>query len=140
MSSPKPLEILCLVCGADTIIVRQPIYDGFKRIGDTFKCAACGHEYASEEQVPFKLKKRPGVFDESDESRKVSVFHESEKGATCRFCRHYVVNPFTQRCGLSFSPVEATDSCERFAVPDDSEKKQADSKTGSSEKQNQLTW
>ena len=123
MSSSRPVEILCTVCGADTIIVRSPIYDGFKKTGEMLKCAACGHEYASENQVPFKQNSRPGVFDASDESTKISVFHESERGKTCCYCRHYVVNPFTQRCGLHFGSVEATDSCEKFTVADDPEKK-----------------
>ena len=123
MSPSRPVEMVCTVCGADTIIVRSPIYDDFKKIGETIKCAACGHEYAGENLVPFKQKKQPGVFNESDESRKISVFCESERGKTCCYCRHYVVNQFTQRCGLHFGSVEATDSCEKFAVIDDPQKK-----------------
>jgi len=128
VSLSKPVEIICAICGADTIIIREPVYDGFKKTGETLKCAACGHVYTDENQVPFKQKKHPGIFDESDASRKVSVFHESEKGRTCCYCKHYVVNPFTQRCGLNFHPVEATDSCEQFTVADDSGKNQGVSK------------
>lgn len=118
MSPSRQLEILCTACGADTILVREPRYEGLKKAGETLKCAACGHEYAAESEVPFKQKKAPQVFDQSDAARKISVFSESEKGRTCHYCKHYVVNPFTQRCGLSFKAVEATDSCGKFEVPE----------------------
>jgi len=42
------------------------------------------------------------------------IFAEDEKGRNCRYCKHYVVNPFTQRCGLHGRTVEATDTCEDF--------------------------
>ena len=122
MSPSRQLEILCAACGADTLIVREPRYDGLKKTGETFKCAACGHEYQDESAVPFKQKKPLVIFNESDAARKISVFQENEKGMTCHYCRHYVVNPFTQRCGLSFKPVEATDSCGQFALPDKPDK------------------
>jgi hypothetical protein len=123
VSSSRQLEILCAACGADTILVREPRYEGLRKTGETLKCAACGREYAGENEVPFKQKATPRVFNQSDAARRVSVFQESEKGRTCRYCRHYVVNPFTQRCGLSFKPVEATDSCGKFAEPDKPDKK-----------------
>ena len=112
----KQLEIICSACGADTLLVRTPRYDGLTRAGDTLKCASCGHEYAGENEVPFKQKKPLSVFSESDASRKVVVFREDEKGRTCCYCRHYVVNPFVQRCGLRQKLVEATDFCDRFEV------------------------
>lgn len=118
MSPSRQLEILCTACGADTLIVRESRYDGLKKTGETFKCAACGYEYADESLVPFKPQKTLKVFDESDAARKISVFQADEMGVTCHYCKHYVVNPFTQRCGLSFKPVEATDACEQFAVPE----------------------
>ena len=123
MSPSRQLEIVCSACGADTILVRQPRYEGLKKTGEILKCAACGHEYAGEADVPFKQRKAPRVFNESDAGRKISVFQESEKGRTCRYCRHYVVNPFTQRCGLSFKSVEATDTCGSFEVAPKPEEK-----------------
>jgi hypothetical protein len=32
----------------------------------------------------------------------------------CRYCRQYVVNPFTQKCMLHERETSATDSCEQF--------------------------
>ena len=116
----KPVEILCSACGADALLVRRARYDGFARVGDILTCSACGHEFASEGEVPFKEgPRRPRVFTADDASRKVEVFRADEKGRTCRYCRHYVVNPFTQRCGLSFRKVEATDTCGEFAPLED---------------------
>ena len=120
----KQLEIICSACGADTLLVRIPRYDGFTRVGDTLKCASCGHEYAAESEVPFKQKNPVSVFDESDAPRKIVIFREDEKDRTCLYCRHYVVNPFVQRCGLHRRLVEATDFCDDFEV-----KKKEDKKT-----------
>ncbi len=111
----KQLEIVCSVCGADTLVVRTPKYDGFTRVGETLKCASCGHEYTAESEVPFKHRKQVSVFDASDASSKVVVFREDEKGRLCRYCRNYIVNPFVQRCGLRQKFVEATDTCADFA-------------------------
>ena len=61
------------------------------------------------------------VFTESDKSRRVDVFEDHEKQSTCRYCEHYVVNPFTQRCGLRFREVEATDSCGDFVLREEEE-------------------
>ena len=112
----KQTEITCSECGADALLVRSPRYEGFTKTGETLKCSSCGHEFASEQEVPFKKKTAARVFDESDVSRKIEVFRENEKGRTCCYCRHYLVNPFTQRCGLHMRVVEATDSCGEFAV------------------------
>ena len=112
--SPKQVEIVCAACGADTMLVREPRYEGFRKAGETLKCAACGHEYPTEESVPFKQKKQVSVFDASDASRRVSVFKAGEADVICRYCENYLVNPFTQRCGLHFRTVQATDTCGEF--------------------------
>jgi hypothetical protein len=85
-----------------------------------------------------KEKKKPGLFDEaekpipprvfsdddkpaaprifSDEEKPVApeLFKEAEKGRFCRYCKHYVVNPFVQRCARHGKEVEATDTCREF--------------------------
>ena len=81
------------------------------------KCAACGHVY-DETDVPL-VDEHVGtrkVFTEEDKSDRVEVFRDAEKNATCRHCEHYLINPFTQRCGLHFHTVEATDSCDDFTL------------------------
>jgi hypothetical protein len=111
---PASLEILCSACGADTLVRREPVYDGFKKTGEQFLCAACGHSYASEADVPFKRERNVAVFSEADRPDVVKVFREDERGGTCRVCKHYVKNPFVQRCGLHRKEVEATDTCPDF--------------------------
>lgn len=110
------IEILCPACGNETLLLREPVYDGFKRTGEALKCAGCGHTFASEAEVPFKHRRGPVVFTEADRSRTVEVFREDEKGRICRYCQHYVVNPFRQYCGRHRREVEATDSCNDFTA------------------------
>jgi hypothetical protein len=110
----KKVEIICPACGADTLLKREPVYDGLKKTGEKLSCAACGHVFAGEEEVSCKERKEVRVFTEADRIRKVEVFNESDRGGTCRHCAHYLVNPFTQRCELTFREVQATDTCPKF--------------------------
>ena len=88
---------------------------GFQKTGERLTCTACGCEYASEEDVPFKMKeKEPAVFTEDDRSAPVEVFDEGENTRLCRYCAHYIINPFTQFCAIHKKEVQATDSCDRF--------------------------
>ena len=114
MDAGRPVEIVCSACGADTLLMRKPVFEGLKKVGESLECASCGHVYAQQEDVPFKGKKVVQVFTEADKSAKVEVFEEDEAGRLCRYCRHYVVNPFTQWCGLHKKEVEATDTCPQF--------------------------
>jgi len=120
--SAHSVEIVCTACGADTLVRREPVYEGFKKVGEKLLCASCGCEFADEESVPYKrARKSPAVFSEADLSKHVDVFAGDEKHRLCRYCQHYVVNPFTQRCGLHDRVVEATDTC-----PDFEEKKESE--------------
>ena len=105
---------VCTACGADTLLVRKPRYDGFTKVGEILTCASCNHEYPSEDAVPFKGRAEIKVFTDADRSAKVEVFHEDEKGRLCRYCANYIVNPFTQWCSLHKKEVEATDACPQF--------------------------
>ncbi len=108
------VEIICAGCGRESLLKREPRYEGFKKVGERLACASCGHEYASEDEVPFKQKATPRVFDASDAPRTIKVFRENEAEDLCRHCKHFVVNPFLQRCGKHGKLVEATDSCRDF--------------------------
>lgn len=94
--------------------MREPLYEGFKRVGEELRCAACGHRFASESEVPFKKSAAAKIFDESDRPKAARVFAENEAERICRRCAHYVVNPFVQWCGLHKREVEATDTCPSF--------------------------
>ena len=122
--SGKSVEINCPACGRETLLMRQPNYDGFKRVGETLSCSACGHEFASEAEVPFKIAREAKVFSDADRSREIKIFAEDEKGRVCRYCKNYIVNPFTQYCSHHKKEVEATDTCSAFAPkPAESPKK-----------------
>lgn len=116
MAAGKPVEIVCTACGAEALLVRRPKFDGFTRVGETLTCAACGHEYASEEEVPFKGRAEVRIFTDADRSSQVKVFEEKEAEALCRHCENYVVNPFMQWCHLHKREVEATDTCPQFKL------------------------
>ena len=106
-------EIHCPACDRDTLLLREAVYDGFTRVGDRLTCAGCGHEFASEEDVPFRGRERVEIFTDEDRSHDPDVF-EGDEARFCLHCRHYVVNPFTQWCGEHRREVEATDTCDRF--------------------------
>ncbi len=106
--------IICSACNEDTFIRREPVYDGFKKVGETILCVSCGHVYAEEGHVPFKEARGSKIFSDEDRSKKVNVFKSDEKGLNCRHCDHYTVNPFMQRCGLHGVEVDATDVCDQF--------------------------
>ncbi|MBU4459678.1 MAG: hypothetical protein KJ579_03840 [Verrucomicrobia bacterium] len=107
-------EIHCPGCGRDSLLLRAPRYEGFTRVGEDLSCAACGHSFASEDEVPFREEKKVSVFTEADRSVVVDVFKDDPRGRLCRYCAHYVVNPFRQWCGLHRKEVEATQTCAKF--------------------------
>lgn len=111
----KAVEIICRHCGADTLLNREAVYVGFIRTGERLICSGCGHEYATEDEVPFKERNaEPKVFTDADRSAKIEVFDEGENQRLCRYCSNYIVNPFTQFCALHRKEVAATDTCDRF--------------------------
>lgn len=122
-----PREILCVGCGAETLVRPEPVYEGFTRKGEQFVCVSCGHVYASEDDLPGSAGAAPGasIFTEADRSPRADIFGEQEI-LNCRRCRHYVVNPFTQRCGLHGRRVAATDSCSDFSAAESEESGAAD--------------
>ena len=114
MSMGRSVEIICSGCGADTLVRCEPVYEGFKKTGEQFICTACGHVYADESEVPYKVARKVEVFTEADRPDAVEVFGDDEKQRCCRYCRHYTVNPFAQRCGLHNRFIDATDYCDDF--------------------------
>ena len=122
----KTVEIICRNCEADTLLQREAIYDGFTKTGEKLRCSACGFEYATEEEVPFKVKKvEPVIFTDADRSTAVDIFDEGESNNFCRYCANYLINPFTQFCSIHKKEVQSTDSCSQF---EQAEEKEADDK------------
>lgn len=110
-------EILCTGCGKRALVRAEPVYDGFKKVGETFVCTVCGKRYPSEAETPFvSAAKRPALFTEADKPKAPSIFRDDERKHSCCWCKNFVVNPFEQRCGLTNRAVEATDLCLRFVA------------------------
>ena len=123
------LEIICTACGADSLVRKEPIYEGLKKTGEKVFCAACGHEYSSD-QVPYKEKaKAPQVFNDDDRPIKLDIFAEGDRQQNCRHCEHYVVNPFVQRCSLHDKEVDATDVCFDFNLKEEKADEDVDQST-----------
>lgn len=114
--------IICTACGEDTLVKCEPEYDGFVKVGEKYVCVSCGHCFGSEAEVPFKEKAKMDVLSDDDMPKKTVVFGEDERGKNCRYCKHYVINPFTQRCGLHQRVVQATDMCGDFEMNENDEK------------------
>jgi hypothetical protein len=117
------LEIRCRACGHLCLARGEPVYEDFKKVSEAFVCTGCGHRYPTRAETPFvQADGRPRVFSEADRPAAVRVFRDSERRRCCGWCRHFVVNPFNQRCGLTNRVMEATDVCLRFAAkPDQAE-------------------
>lgn len=119
MGGGGQVEIVCPQCGQEALLIREPVYEGFEKVGERRKCSACGYFFADDEEPGYKLEEHVEIFGESDRSQKTEVFEDGERGILCRYCRHYVLNPFTQWCGLHRREVEATDTCDSFEKMDD---------------------
>lgn len=111
----KSMEIHCEACGETALVRAEPVYDGFKKTGEAFICLNCGKRYACAEETPFlSAVSRPKVFSDADKPKAPSIFSEDERQRSCGWCAHFVVNPFSQRCGLSNKETESTNLCVRF--------------------------
>ena len=118
MNEPiKAFEVACRACGKVAWVRAEPIYDGFRKIGEAFVCTACGERYASREETPFVSGSKPSqVFTSKDRVETPRVFEDSERRRCCGWCVHRVVNPFGQRCGKSNRGVDSTDLCVQFEL------------------------
>ena len=116
MSKPRhSMEIACRECRQVALARAEPVYDGFRKVGELFVCTACGARYASRAETPLvSAAAAPRVFSEADRPDAPQVFRESERQRCCGWCIHRVVNPFGQRCGQTNQEVESTDLCDRF--------------------------
>jgi len=110
----------CSVCGEETLFVGEAVYEGFSKTGEVQRCTVCGTEAASESGASAKTKKPDplaALFGDDAGPERVEVFDvEGETAQLCRKCAHYVLHPFTQRCGLHDREVSATDSCAQFTA------------------------
>ena len=124
VGAARPREIVCANCGQTALVRVEPVYEGFRKVGETVICTACGFRYEPGAEVPFAepQESRPRIFSDDDRPVAINIFSEEERRHSCGWCRIFVVNPFTQRCGLTNQPVEATGLCLRFeAKPGDSQ-------------------
>lgn len=107
-------QIVCTECGQEALLLREPLYEGVRKVGETLKCSACAHEFAEEADIPYKDVGKPNLFADSDRPKPPVLFDAGTIKRICRHCARYVVNPFVQRCGRTQRDVEATDTCDAF--------------------------
>ena len=112
-------KIICLNCGQESVAKPVKRYEGFQFKEEILTCAFCGVELSGKETPPPK-----------DETLK-----DLKSGGPprfCRRCRHYVVNPFVQKCMLNNREVKATDSCGHFSPsPERGKEKKSSRENGS---------
>ncbi len=105
----------CPQCGEDRLVLREAVYDGFTRVGEKRLCSVCRTELDAPAEAP-EGKPTAKLFAPEDRPRKPRIEGWEEAKQICRHCRHYIVNPFTQRCGLHMREVAATDTCPDFTA------------------------
>lgn len=111
----QQVEIICTACGQDTLLAREPVYEGFVKTGEILSCASCGHIFGDNDAVPFKRPKvTPAIFSDADRTVTAEIFGADENNRLCRYCANYVLNPFMQYCSTHKREVQATDTCRRF--------------------------
>ena len=109
------VEIICQNCKQETLLKREPIYNGFNKIGIKFSCTGCGFVFENENDIIFKKSlTNKIIFTDEDRSKNVKIFDKNENNQLCRYCAFYIVNPFTQYCSIHKKEVQATDSCNKF--------------------------
>lgn len=109
------LEIQCPGCGQETLLRREPVYDGFRKTGESLRCSGCGHPFATESDVPYVVRRAAAVFGADERPKPVVLFSEDEKTRNCRHCAHYLQNPFTQWCALHRRETDALEVCGQFS-------------------------
>jgi len=130
----KPETPICPTCNKTTLVIRQPKYDGFTRIGEELKCTECGTVFDEDAAGTAEQAKKNAIFSDNEKPKTLNLFSDDEQPETidlfagdevrfCRHCKHYVVNPFTQRCMLHNRIVEATDTCTQFTPKETDDEK-----------------
>ena len=106
----------CPTCQQECLFTREAVYDGFVKTGEAWTCSVCGAELVEESKEPDgKTDPLAAFFGDDDASEDFNLFDvEAETARSCRKCQHYVIHPFTQRCGLHDKEVAATDVCPDF--------------------------
>jgi rRNA maturation protein Nop10 len=109
----------CPVCQEETLFRLEAVYDGLRKTGERSICTQCGKALSSSPKAdsPASAKDPLSALFGDGASAEVApaLFDvEAETSRLCRKCAHYVLHPFTQRCGLHDKEVQATDSCPQF--------------------------
>ena len=116
-------EISCTACGKRSMVRREPVYEGFRKVSEIVICVSCGQRYAKQNTIPWAEKMGGlALFSDADKAQAPQIFKAEERGNSCRHCMHFVVNPFTERCGLHNRRVAATDICDDFVAAENSRK------------------
>lgn len=111
------LEINCTACGKTAFVRAEPVFHGFTKVGEAYICLACGHRYASAAETPFVEstgENGGGLFHATPKKDLADLLGIDGRHHSCRWCAHWILHPFEQRCGLTNKKTESTDECDRF--------------------------
>lgn len=110
----------CTTCEQETLFVTEALYEGFKKTGECSRCSVCGNSSSVMKESAPRTDPLAALFGENSRPEKPELFDvEGETARLCRKCTHYVIHPFTQRCGLHDREVSATDTCDQFKAKAD---------------------
>jgi len=116
----------CTQCLKESLFTSEPIYEGFKKVGETFRCTGCGAAQSKRKHDKTKADPLAALFGDDTQPEKIELFDvAAETAKLCRKCTHYVIHPFTQRCGLHDIVVLATDTCPQFEAKKEFDAKKA---------------
>jgi predicted RNA-binding Zn-ribbon protein involved in translation (DUF1610 family) len=110
----KQNKIICPHCGQESFVKSKPVYEGFKKIGEELSCVNCGHVFKDEAEIPYKTKQSVINLTDTQNKKHLKILEDENNHKICRYCKYYVVNPFSQRCTYWNKQVEPSDSCENF--------------------------
>jgi len=114
---------LCPQCGKNSFLKKESVLDGWKKVGDVLKCAACG---AVAEEIPSDTPSAPSAEAPKksadalaallggDDTVKVVNPLENEERKFCRDCKFRVANAFRMYCSKHERDVNPMDDCPDF--------------------------
>ncbi|MFC1668163.1 hypothetical protein ACFL1T_02115 [Chlamydiota bacterium] len=94
-------KIVCQKCNQESFVKVEKVYENFVLVGEKKICAFCGEEVIEDDVIKIEKDTK-------------NLFEQEKEKKICRDCVHYVINPWTQKCVLKKTYVDALDSCNQF--------------------------
>lgn len=107
-------KVICSNCNEDTFLRVEPVYEGFKKVGEKYFCMVCGCEYEQDNMPEEVEEENCSLFSADDLEKIPDIFADDRDADNCSKCEYYIVNAFQQKCGITHEEVLATDICFNF--------------------------